>query len=104
MGIGWPLKRKRLAHTKRKGAGILYTISRFALKAFVFSRIDEVHYIGSQNKLFFEKMGVPLSKMIHTPYSVDNDTFRMASNKFSTNIEALKGELGIPLRKRTFLV
>ena len=88
---------------EKKRAGILYTISRIALKAFVFSRIDEVHYIGSQNKLFFEKMGVPLSKMIHTPYSVDNDKFRMASNKFSTNIEALKVELGIPLYKKLFL-
>lgn len=48
----------------------------FVLRTFLFPIVDKFLYIGSQNRLFYRKFGVPDSKLIFTPYSVDNFRFR----------------------------
>jgi glycosyltransferase involved in cell wall biosynthesis len=39
--------------------------------------VDKFLFIGSQNRLFYEMHGVASSKFIYTPYSVDNNKFRL---------------------------
>ncbi len=43
---------------------------------FLFLFINKFLYIGSQNKAFYQSLGISESKLVFAPYCVDNDRFR----------------------------
>ena len=49
-------------------------IKRLALGQF-FRRVDRFLHIGTANKRFYQKFGVPESRLYPAPYAVDNDRF-----------------------------
>lgn len=84
-------------------SGFLFKSSRFLLKWLLFKRLDEAHYIGSQNKLFYTEMGVPEEKLIFTPYSVDNDRFKSQAQNLIGEKLNLREKYSIPNAKRVFI-
>jgi glycosyltransferase involved in cell wall biosynthesis len=77
-----------------------------SLKRVLFSRIlfPLVHfflYIGKQNLDFYKYYRVEDSKMIFTPYAVDNDRFRKAAK--SLNREEARRQLRLPLTGKVIL-
>ena len=70
--------------TKRKG---IYKAVRRALLKGLFLLIDGFMYIGSENKKFYQSMGVKDSKLFFCPYSVDNDRHYMAAKKLMSDKE-----------------
>ena len=49
-------------------------IKSFFLR-WVYSKIDIAFYVGSRNKEYYKKFGVPDMKLIYAPHAVDNDRF-----------------------------
>lgn len=68
---------------------------------FLFLFINRFLYIGKQNKLFYESLGVKKNKLFFTPYAVDNKRFRKTSETTSqlTAREILK----LPADKKIIL-
>lgn len=66
-------------------------IKHFLLKC-IFARIDYFLFIGNENKKFYEKLGIPNSKLLFTPYAVNNDFFKSFNGSTGNNFKA---ELGI---------
>ena len=54
----------------------IITIAKHLWLRFLFIFIDKFLFIGNQNRLFYERLGVRQSDLIFTPYAVDNDRFR----------------------------
>ncbi|MFT3908084.1 MAG: glycosyltransferase family 4 protein [Ferruginibacter sp.] len=68
---------------------------------FLFLFVDKFLYIGKQNKLFYQRLGVKEKDLVFAPYSVDNKRFR---NIFeTTNKEAVKQQLKLPVGKKIIL-
>jgi glycosyltransferase involved in cell wall biosynthesis len=65
--------------------------------------VSKCLYIGSESKLFFEFYGVPLSKLVYTPYAVDNAFFARQSELFKNNLKELKHFLHLPDNKKIIL-
>ena len=68
---------------------------------FLFLFIDRFLFIGKQNKLFYQSLGVKENRLIFTPYAVDNDRFRNSSGAISA--EAAKEKVKLPLNKKIIL-
>ncbi|MBC7510521.1 MAG: glycosyltransferase family 4 protein [Ferruginibacter sp.] len=67
----------------------------------LFLFIDHFLYIGSQNHLFYQALGVPDKKLLFAPYCVDNDRFR---NIYHTNGKAeSRALLGLAPDKKIIL-
>ncbi|MEM2175408.1 MAG: GxxExxY protein, partial [Candidatus Micrarchaeia archaeon] len=62
---------------------------------FLFKQVDIFFYIGKENKEFLKFYGADESKMIFTPYAVDNDYFQKEYEKLKNKKEELRKELGI---------
>jgi len=80
-------------------------LKKFFLKHLLFKYfIHKFLYIGSENKKFYEFFGVKnSSRLIYTPYSVDNDFFYSEFNKYQHKIVELKEQLHIPINKKIIL-
>jgi glycosyltransferase involved in cell wall biosynthesis len=61
--------------------------------------ISKCLYIGSESKLFFEFYGVPLSKMIYTPYAVDNVFFSTQYCQLKNKLQTVRQQLSLPDKK-----
>ncbi|MEM9884486.1 MAG: glycosyltransferase family 4 protein [Bacteroidota bacterium] len=70
---------------------------------FLFPRIQKFLYIGSQNKAFYKKYGVREEQLIFAPYSIDNERFGAAYEKYKAQKEQLRTVLDLPLDRRIFL-
>ena len=68
---------------------------------FLFSFVDRFLYIGKQNKLFYQALGVKETKLVFTPYAVDNKRFRIVYETMP--IEVAKRTLKLPLDKKIIL-
>ncbi len=78
-------------------------LRKIILKYFVFIFIDKFMYIGVQNKYYFRSFGVQDSKLIYTPYSVDNDKFRGQYFENVSNKDFIKFDLNIPRENKVIL-
>jgi hypothetical protein len=71
-------------------------IKKFALKYFLFPRINYFLYIGSQNRLFYKSYGLPDRRLIFCPYAVDNERFSNEKSRLIPHAEEIKEKMGIP--------
>lgn len=72
------------------------SLRNFALKNILFRLSDRFLYIGIQNRLFFKHFGVSDSKLIFTPYCVDNDRFQNDAKELLPEKNKLRADLGLP--------
>ena len=68
---------------------------------FLFLFIKYFLYIGRQNELFYRSLGVKESKLIFTPYAVDNERFR--NIYLATTKQFAKEKLSLPQDKKIIL-
>lgn len=61
---------------------------------FLFIFISEYWCIGTQNRRFYEGLGVPAKRLLATPYSVDNNRFSKAATAVSK--QETRQQLGLP--------
>ena len=64
-------------------------------KLFILPTVDYFLYVGEQNKAFYRFLGVAESKLVFTPYSVDNDRFQAAAQELNTQPSIQKETLGL---------
>lgn len=69
------------------------------LGKFLFRFVDRFLYIGQQNKQFYQFYQIPESKLVASPYSVDNQRFQSFLPKNKEEKHALRRELGLPEHK-----
>jgi len=67
----------------------------------LFLFIDHFLYIGFQNKLFYQKMGIAERKLHFAPYCVDNERFHTIHTQ--TNKTEARKKLGLPLAPKIIL-
>ena len=58
--------------------------------------VSKCLYIGTGSRQFFEFYGVPFSKLVYTPYAVDNDYFQAKYKECKHELPAIRRELGLP--------
>ncbi|HEV8514149.1 MAG TPA: glycosyltransferase family 4 protein, partial [Cyclobacteriaceae bacterium] len=78
-------------------------IKRVVLQSLLFPFVQRFLYIGTQNKLFYQYYGVQESKLIFTPYAVDNSRFRAAANELIPTRNQLREKFGLPVDARIIL-
>jgi glycosyltransferase involved in cell wall biosynthesis len=83
--------------------GIKKIVRNFFLKNVLFSIADYFLYIGTQNKIFYENLGVDKKKMMFMPYCVDNQRFQEASIFCKLNKDVLKKDLSLNLNDTIIL-
>lgn len=83
--------------------GFMSRFQRKLLQHLLFPLIDHFLYIGKQNKLFYQRYGVPESKLANSPYAVDNERFHRQATDLLKNKQSLKQELGFPPDKKVIL-
>ncbi len=84
--------------------GIVLLIKKVILKHILFKFfVSKCLYIGSENRGFFEFYGVPESKLVYTPYSVDNDFFSGQYQQLEKKLPAVRQQLGLPEDKMIIL-
>ena len=69
-------------------------IKRFVLGQF-FRRVDRFLYIGTANKRFYQKFGVPESRMHPAPYAVDNERFATQADEARKQRAEIRKQWGI---------
>ena len=69
-------------------------IKRLALGQF-FRRVDRFLYIGTANKRFYQKFGVPESRLHPAPYAVDNDRFARQATEARKQRAEIRKQWGI---------
>ena len=65
--------------------------------------VDKCLYIGTENKLFFDFYGVRDSKLLFTPYAVDNNFFSQQFDQLKNNPAQIREQLGLPADKKIIL-
>lgn len=53
-------------------------------------------YIGTENRRWYEHYGVPRSRLVWSPYHVDNERFTRAAERLRPDRKRLREEIGIP--------
>jgi glycosyltransferase involved in cell wall biosynthesis len=71
-------------------------LKRFLLRGILFRFVNWFLYIGKQNRLFYEHLGLKREKLLFTPYAVDNERFQNAARKYTSHKAELRQELGFP--------
>ena len=69
---------------------------KVVLGKFLFRFVDYFLYIGQQNKQFYKFYQIPESKLVPSPYSVDNQRFQTFLPKSKEEKQAFRRELGLP--------
>lgn len=80
----------------------MLTVKKFILKYCLFPFVDKFLYIGSESKKFFSYYGVEDSKMVFTPYAVDNERFKKLKDDLDNKIN-LREQLNLPVDKSMIL-
>lgn len=76
---------------------------KFLLGKLLFSFIDRFLYIGTQNKLFYQNMGVKEDNLFYTPYAVDNQRFQQAAAEYLPQKDSLRQKFDIPAKSKIVL-
>ncbi|MBJ6119804.1 glycosyltransferase family 4 protein [Pontibacter sp. BT310] len=79
----------------------LKTVLRRILLLWVYKHINAALYVGTNNKKYFLKHGVPENKLIYAPHAIDNDRFSSLEHEHKAS--ELKQSLGIEPEKNVFL-
>jgi len=82
-------------HKKRKSARSRL-LKQVYLRYFLFRFVDFFLYIGTQNRRFYEWLGVADDRLIFTPYAVDNQRFYEAARYLLPQKNELKARLSLP--------
>ncbi|RZK55556.1 MAG: glycosyltransferase [Pedobacter sp.] len=72
----------------------LKKILRTVFLKWVYKNIDKAFYVGTANKIYFQKFGIANKKLVFAPHAVDNKRF---SSDRNVEALALRNSLGIPL-------
>jgi glycosyltransferase involved in cell wall biosynthesis len=71
-------------------------LKKLLLRGILFQFVAQFLYIGKQNRLFYEHLGLKREKLLFAPYAVDNERFQNAARKYTSQKAALRKELGFP--------
>lgn len=63
----------------------------------LFRRIDVFLSCGSLNATYYKRYGVSDARLVHAPFSVDNDYFRQGSERARQNPGVVRARLGLPM-------
>ncbi|KAA9036401.1 glycosyltransferase family 4 protein [Ginsengibacter hankyongi] len=96
------LRAENPLHQELKKSRNALRIKAVILKYLLFPFIDKFLYIGKESKQFFEYYGVKPSRLVYTPYAVDNELFQKESACLK-NKELVKHQLGLPREKDIIL-
>lgn len=80
-----------------------FRIKKLLLAKLLFRFVGYFLYIGSQNKKFYQRLEVEETKLVFTPYSVDNQRFQTESKKLLSQKPLIKSKLGFPDEKKVVL-
>lgn len=87
-----------------KKSGLILSLKKLFLKNILFRIfINKCLFIGTESRKFFEYYGVPLSRLIYTPYTVDNHFFSSKAIELKGSSKELKEALGLPRDKKIIL-
>lgn len=86
----------------KKGV-VLRFVKRLILKTILFRFVELFLYIGTQNRLFYQSLGIHQSRLLFTPYAVDNERFQLAANELKSKKNQFRTELGLKEGARVFL-
>lgn len=53
-------------------------------------------YIGAQNRLWFERWGLPPGRLFHAPYAVDNEALQSMAQELAPGRARLRAQFGLP--------
>ena len=81
----------------------LFTAFKYTFLKCIYSKVDYVLSPGQASDKYFQKAGIPESKIIRTPHSVDNQRFELFSDKEYSRLSELKSELLISNNDFVFL-
>ncbi|MDW5287870.1 glycosyltransferase family 4 protein [Formosa sp. PL04] len=74
--------------------GIKQVLRKYYL-TYIYRFIDKAFYVGTQNKAYFESVGVKESQLVLAPHAIDNDRFNDSETKNYENLAlAWRKELG----------
>lgn len=91
-------------HQEELKKGLKQKFKSFLLRKLVFKfLVDRFLYIGTQNRLFYEKNGVNSNRLIYTPYSVDNNKFHKSYNALIESKSRIKEQLGVSTYNKVIL-
>ena len=75
----------------------------FFFRRVLFPRVDYFLYIGEQNRAFYKHYGVKDSKLIFTPYAIDNERFRHEAERLRSKKMKVREQWKVPVNKRVVL-
>jgi glycosyltransferase involved in cell wall biosynthesis len=97
----WLRAENPLNQELKKSRKSLFT-KKIILKYFLFPFMDKFLYIGAESKKFFEFYSVKDSRLLFTPYAVNNELFMSLQNEDSNKPLVIQG-LGLPKEKKIIL-
>lgn len=74
----------------------------FVLKL-IYKLVNKAFYVGTQNKMYFEKYGLRSSQLIFAPHAIDNYRFSQIDDEKRAFIDNWKKEIGIPNQAITII-
>lgn len=84
-------------------ANPLFLLFKYTFLKWIYSKVDYVLSPGQASDKYFQKAGIPKSKIIRTPHSVDNQRFEIFTEKEYSRLSELKIELLISNNDFVFL-
>lgn len=79
-------------------------VKKLLLQHFLFRfLVNKLLYIGTHNKAFFNFYGVSNSRLVYTPYAVDNSYFAGKRQEMKDRLPEIKTQLGLPFDKKIIL-
>ncbi|MFN0015268.1 MAG: glycosyltransferase family 4 protein [Saprospiraceae bacterium] len=78
-------------------------LKKVLLRFCIFPWISRFWYIGTQNRAFYRNLGVSETRLVFTPYCVDNARFSARHEALCSNKNALRANLAIPQNARVAL-
>jgi glycosyltransferase involved in cell wall biosynthesis len=97
----WLRAENPLNQELKKSRKLLF-VKKMVLKYFLFPFIDKFLYIGTESKKFFEFYGVISSRLLFTPYAVNNELLMSFLNEDRNKPLVMQG-LGLPKEKKIIL-
>jgi glycosyltransferase involved in cell wall biosynthesis len=74
-------------------ANPLFIFFKYTFLKWIYSKVDYVLSPGQASDQYFLKSGIPKSKIIRTPHSVDNQRFELFTEREQSRLSQLKSEL-----------
>jgi len=79
-------------------------LKRLFLKHLLFRFfVSKCLYIGKESKAFFEYYGVKPSRLVYTPYAVENERFASRFAELRGDLPGVRSRLGLPADKKIIL-